>query len=102
MSKRSKACDITPKVRKQVMERDKCCVNCGRHHTLTIAHVWANRSHGGLGVVENLCVLCMKCHHNFDNSFGNRHEIVKFNVEHYMERIYGKPNIDKITFRKWG
>ena len=47
MSKRSKACDITPKVRREVMERDKRCVNCGRTNMLTIAHVYVSRAHGG-------------------------------------------------------
>jgi len=103
MSKRSKACDITPKVRQHVMERDGGrCINCGKTYMLTIAHVYVSRAHGGKGIPTNLAVLCMKCHGKLDN--GRKHEsmIVKFNVEHYMQRIYGKPNIDEIKYRKWG
>ena len=56
-----------------------------------------------VGIANNLAVLCTVCHHNADN--GRKHEsmIVKFNVERYMERIYGKPNLDEIKYRKgWG
>lgn len=101
MSKRSKATDITPKVRKEVMERDKCCVNCGSHSTLTIAHVYVSRAHGGKGIINNLAVLCTRCHGHLDNGKAHQSMIVKFNVEHYMERIYGKPNLDEIKYRKW-
>ena len=102
MSKRSKATDITPKVRREVMERDKRCVNCGRTNMLTISHVYVSRAHGGKGIPTNLAVLCTVCHGHMDN--GRKHEsmIVKFNVERYMERLYGKPNLDEIKFRKCG
>jgi 5-methylcytosine-specific restriction endonuclease McrA len=104
MSKRSKACDITPKVRKLVMERDKhTCTNCGRHNMLTIAHVYYSRAFGGRGIPENLCVLCMECHNSLDNGNSERDKmIVKFNIEHYMERLYGKPNLELIKYSKWG
>jgi hypothetical protein len=102
MSKRSKACDITPNIRQQVFNRDKKCINCGSNHMLTIAHVYVSRAHGGKGVMNNLAVLCTKCHGHLDNGKLQEKMIVKFNVERYMERIYGKPNLDEIKFRKWG
>jgi 5-methylcytosine-specific restriction endonuclease McrA len=102
-SKRSKACDITNKIRKEVLERDNfTCVNCGRHNMLTIAHVYVSRAFGGKGIPTNLAVLCTVCHGHLDNGKAHESMIVKFNVERYMERIYGKPNLDEITFRKWG
>jgi 5-methylcytosine-specific restriction endonuclease McrA len=101
MSKRSKACDITPKVRAEVMGRDKHCISCGSHSTLSLAHVWVNRSHGGLGIKENLCVLCMSCHGKLDNGLGHQSDIVRINVESYMKRLYGTPDIDKLKYKKW-
>ena len=100
MSKRSKACDITPKVRREVMERDKCCVNCGSHHTLTIAHVFKNRSHGGLGIKQNLLVLCRSCHHAYDNS--KHRQTVKQEIKSYLMSIYADWNEDELVYRKWG
>ncbi len=50
MSKRSKACDISPKVKKKVWERDNhCCIICGSPYAMPNAHYIA-RSQGGLGI----------------------------------------------------
>lgn len=39
MSKRSKACDISPKVKKKVWERDNhCCIICGSPYAMPNAH----------------------------------------------------------------
>ena len=58
-SKMSKACDISPKVRKEVMERDGCkCVICGRNDLLQIAH-FVSRARGGLGIAKNLAVISL-------------------------------------------
>ena len=49
MSKRSKACDISPKVRQIVYDRDGgCCIICGKQG-IPNAH-YISRAHGGLGV----------------------------------------------------
>lgn len=100
MSNRSKSCDISPKVRDEVLNRDKQCVVCGSRSTLTIAHVFINRSHGGLGVKENLCVLCIKCHHDFDNGFKQDSERIKDLVQSYMHKLY-EIDIQSLKYNKW-
>ena len=65
-SKRSKACDISPKVRKEVLERDKKCIICGVTYGLQIAH-YISRARGGLGIAQNLAAMCVKCHGEMDN-----------------------------------
>lgn len=97
---RSNATDITPKIRVEVVERDKHCVSCGSPSYLTIAHVFINRSHGGLGVKENLCVLCMDCHHHYDNGLKHDQDIVRAKVQNYMLGLYGFPDLNKLKYYK--
>lgn len=88
MSKRSKACDITAKVRKEIHERDKHCIMCGSHYGLQIAHVFYNRSHGGLAVKENLALLCVKCHKQLDEGKLNEQIYMRESVENYLRSKY--------------
>lgn len=98
--KRSNATDISSKVRKEVFERDTHCIVCGKHSTLTIAHVYINRSHGGLGVKENLCVLCMDCHHKHDNGKKVDQDYMRLAVQTYMMGLYGRPNLKRLKYYK--
>jgi 5-methylcytosine-specific restriction endonuclease McrA len=99
-SKRTKATGVTPKVRKMVMERDKRCVVCGSSNFLSVAHVHINRSHGGLGVPENLCVLCAHCHTNLDNGLEKYTAPIKRQILSYMGRLYPGVTVDTLKFKK--
>jgi len=98
--KQSNATDITPKIRVEILERDKYCVSCGSPSMLTIAHVFVNRSAGGLGIKENLAVLCMSCHHHYDNGLQYDQEIVRAKVQTYMYGLYGFPDLNKLKYYK--
>lgn len=99
-SKRSKATDINSKVRKEVMERDKHCVSCGSRYNLTVAHVFINRSHGGLGVKENLCILCMDCHMKLDHGKLVDSQPIKEITENYLRGLYPEYCVTNLKFRK--
>jgi len=67
-SKLSKACDISKAVKNTVWERDgHKCVICGNPAAMPNAH-YIPRSHGGLGIEENIVTLCIECHNAYDNS----------------------------------
>jgi len=103
MTKRTKATSITTKTRIEVMKRDgHKCVSCTKRDNLTIAHVWINRSHGGLGIPENLAVLCLSCHHHYDNGKKHEQDIQRAIVQHYMMGIYGTPDLNKLKYIKYG
>lgn len=98
MSKASKACDISPAVRKEVMERDGgACIVCGSMQGIQIAH-FISRGRLGLGIPQNLGCLCLKCHFEYDN--GKLHREIenlfrghlRANYEHWddMELRYKK------------
>lgn len=58
--------EITPKVRKRVLERDSIdgwpvCQYCGSPYGIEVHH-YVERSRGGMGIEQNLICLCYKCH----------------------------------------
>lgn len=99
-SKLSKACDISPKVRKEVMERDGFqCVICDGNDCLQVAH-YISRARGGLGIPQNLAVLCIRCHISFDN--GKEHIEIKNRLKKHFSALYDDWNEKKLIYSKWG
>jgi 5-methylcytosine-specific restriction endonuclease McrA len=98
MSKRSKACDISSKVRKQVIERDKYCIICGVNRNLQIAH-YISRARGGLGIPQNLGLLCINCHSQYDN--GKLHNEIKKTFKAHLKEHYPDWDEQKLIYSKW-
>lgn len=97
-SKRSKACDISPKVKQAVWERDGMrCIFCGTPYAMPNAHL-IPRSKGGLGVERNIVTLCAKCHHLMDNSTQRKTMLEK--AEKYLEAHYSDWNKEKLIYKK--
>lgn len=97
-SKISKACDISPKVRQEVIERDKCCIVCGGYNNLQIAH-YVSRARLGLGKPENLAVMCAECHFQYDN--GNYHNEIKNLFKEHLSAQYEGWNEKELIYKKW-
>ena len=91
MQKRTKALQIPPEVKRRVLERDECCVLCGRRGEPN-AHFIA-RSQGGLGIEQNIVTLCYKCHQDYDNSPLRR--IIREQLREYLKSKY--PDWDEST-----
>ena len=91
-SKRTKACDITKKVKDAVWERDgHRCILCGSYQAMPNSH-YIKRSQGGLGIEENITTMCLTCHDAFDGA-GRAH--LKPKVEKYLRSKY--PRWDEIN-----
>ena len=98
-SKRSKACDISPKVRKEVLERDNHqCIICGANQGLQIAH-YISRARSGLGIPQNLATMCVSCHFQFDN--GKLHSQIKDLVQEHLKAHYEDWNEKDLIYKKW-
>lgn len=98
-SKRTKACEIPPEVRRKVEERDGgCCIFCGRPGRGE-AHL-VNRSQAGLGIEENIITVCRACHNFMDNGLST--PLYRAKAEEYLKSKY--PNWDKrkLVYNKWG
>lgn len=101
MSKRSKACDISPKVKEVVWSRDsQKCIYCGKWVPKTCANAhFIARSHSGLGVEQNILTLCPNCHFNYDNSDKRKEyrEIFK----QYLKEKYQDWSEEDLVYNKW-
>lgn len=98
MHKRTKACQIPPKVKRKVYDRDDGkCIFCGKYG-LPEAHI-VSRAQGGLGVEKNIVTVCRECHDRMDNS-TDRDWMVTLAKE-YIIRHYGSWSDKECTYDKW-
>ncbi len=97
-SKRSKACDITQKVREIVGERDNySCVICGRPGIPNLHYI--PRSAGGLGIEQNVVCGCYECHHEYDNGKYRKEHGQKI-LEHLQTHYPDFKDEDRY-YKKW-
>ena len=97
-SKQSKACDITQKVKEIVWERDRHrCIICGNHRAMPNAHYIA-RSHGGLGIPQNIVTLCHDCHFAYDMTTLRKE--YKNIIQAYLKGKYDDWNEQDLIYRK--
>lgn len=98
-SKISKACDISPQVRQEVLERDGfSCIICGKNHRLQIAH-YISRARLGLGIPQNLAAMCAECHFQFDN--GKFHKEIGEVFREHLTAHYPEWDEKDLIYSKW-
>ena len=97
-SKRSKACDISQKVKNIVWERDgHCCIYCGSTRAMPNSH-YIPRSKGGLGIEQNIVTLCNRCHYNYDMTDMREH--YKEYIINYLKSKYPDWKEEDLIYRK--
>lgn len=85
MNKRTRAVSIPIKEKRKVEQRDHgLCIFCGGQGKGE-GH-FIPRSHGGLGIEENLLTVCRPCHDLMDNS-TKRKEMLRV-AEEYLKDCY--------------
>ena len=92
MTNRTKALQISNKVRHEVYERDSwegapVCQLCGTPYNLQLHHV-IPRSLSGLGVAENLIVLCVEHHDLADHGKPDDRRDIRARIEEVMKAHY--------------
>lgn len=98
MHTRTRACAIPKEVKLIVYERDhERCIFCGAPG-LPEAHV-IPRSHGGLGVPQNIITVCRSCHDKLDNS-TDRQQMLDVAVE-YLGSYYPDISQTDVIYQKW-
>lgn len=99
-SKSSKACAISPAVRRTVLERDGGrSILSGSNENIQIAH-YISRARLGLGIPENLVCLTEREHYEYDN--GKYHREIKKAIEGYLRQCYPDWDNTQLTYTKWG
>lgn len=98
-SKRSKACDISSKVRQIVRERDgNRCIWCGKYLSSPQICHYISRGAGGLGIPQNLACGCVKCHQQADQ--GTHTKRFKFAMSEYLKKCYPDWDDSELRYRK--
>ena len=100
-SKRSKATDISQKVKEEVYERDNgLCIICGKPGQPNSHYI--KRSKGGLGIPENIVTMCINCHNKYDNGYDSEvREYIKNKTRKYLESKYENWKEEDLIFNKW-
>ena len=84
-AQRTKALEIPPEVKKAVYERDNgACIWCAKQGQPNAHYI--PRSHGGLGIEENILTLCWGCHMKYDQT-TNRGRMGEF-FKNYLKSKY--------------
>ena len=91
--------DIPPKVKAEVLERDKWCVFCGKQGSPN-AH-YLPRSKAAKGIEQNILTLCWECHNRYDHT-TERQKMMEFFQLFKREKIF-TPDWDEeeLIYRKW-
>lgn len=91
----TKACEISPAVKRAVAERDGgMCVICRRNVGLPEGH-YIPRSKLGMGIPENIVCICRECHDKqHARGYG---ELVRRRMKEYLDEKYpGFPDDDRV------
>lgn len=101
-SKRSKACNISKKVKDIVEARDNgLCVICGQPGIGNSHYI--RRSKGGLGIEQNVVCMCIECHNAYDNGKDKEKvEIIRNKTREYLKRQYGESWKEENLYYKKG
>lgn len=107
-SKRTKALEIPIEVKERVAERDSidghpCCIWCGEPAPTTDPLAFSNahyipRSHGGLGIEENILTLNWECHIKYDQTCERGKMRVFF--KDYLKTKYPDWDEEKLIYKK--
>lgn len=99
-SKRAKALSIPKEVKDVVWDRDgHRCIICGSRYAYPDSH-FIRRSHGGLGIPQNIVTMCRLCHDTYDNGPSEcRHRIAN-KTEEWLRICYPDWNRESLVYRK--
>ena len=100
-SKRSKACDISQKVKEIVWNRDnKRCIFCGKYVPKFCANAhFKKRSHGGMGIPKNIVTSCPECHYKED--FGQNTKEYEQKMKEYLQFQYEDWKEEELIYKKY-
>lgn len=100
-SKRTRALAIPKQVKLRVWERDNHrCIFCGELVPWNMANShFVKRSHGGLGIEQNIMTNCEKCHKLFDDSKERQEWRLEY-AERYLRLKYPGWNEETLYYKK--
>lgn len=110
-SRRSRACQISGKVRNEVKERDGGCIFCrkgillpeGYEFGMQVPEImhFRSRARGGLGIAENLALGCRYHHELLDSGAHGERDVLLPVFEAYLREQYPEWDSVEKEYRKW-
>jgi 5-methylcytosine-specific restriction endonuclease McrA len=106
-TKRTKALNATAKVRSIVYERDSmdgvpvCQICFTGQQPLDLAH-FISKSQSGLGIPQNLIVLCRTHHSLFDHGYPEERRTMKRQIREILQSKYPDWDESKLIYKKDG
>lgn len=99
-SKRTKELAISKNTKLIVYQRDGGkCIFCDAPVTWNLANShFIKRSHGGLGIEQNIFCACAECHHEFDDTI-NRNQMLPIARKHLQSK-YMDWNEEDLVYKK--
>lgn len=100
MHRETKSTKISGETKQIVWDRDAGrCVLCGSVSAGPHCH-YVRRSHGGMGIEQNIWTGCNICHEKFDSesSDGELHSIIKS----YLKSWYENWDESQLIYKKYG
>lgn len=101
MNRRTKALDISPRVKKVVYARDGgLCILCGSPGAPNAHYI--SRGQSGRGIPENVVTLCQSCHNAYDQPSGKdtQREITAEQIADYLRSEYENWDDMRLTYQK--
>ena len=97
MNRRTKALDISPRVKKIVYARDNgLCILCGAPGAPNAHYI--SRGQSGRGIEQNVVTLCQTCHTAYDQS--TQREVLKNTIADYLRSKYENWDDMRLTYKK--
>lgn len=97
--RQTKLTDIPMDVKMKVWERDGGkCILCGKSYLASPNAHYIARSHGGLGIEENIVTLCLYCHCAYDNS--DQRKYLRDRIRGYLKMMYPNWTEENLYYRK--
>lgn len=97
MNRRTKALDISPRVKKIVYARDGgLCILCGSPGAPNAHYI--SRGQSGRGIEQNVVTLCQTCHTSYDQS--PQRETLKNEIADYLRSKYENWDDTRLTYQK--
>lgn len=99
-SKVTDATSILRNTRQEVLVRDLGrCIICGSMNALQCHHYIYRKPHLGMGIKENLVMLCVHCHDRVHKHDKQNHLVT--HIKKYLDKLYPDFKDEDRVYKKW-
>jgi hypothetical protein len=87
--------------RKEILDRQPACLNCGAEDNLNVHHILGYKEYPNLAFdSNNSAVLCFSCHTKFHSAYGRKGGFSESDLQEFIGDSYGSRLLWLITRRR--